>query len=147
VNPGLDAPPCKYVCYKTAWDKLKKEYGQTKLVVNAHVDEIVNLAVVKGHNCMKIQEFYEALSRNYGALLTLGEADMLEGFVMTTVNKLPQVKPDLVRTDDNWENWDMAALIDEIRKWLSRHKVDQGKLERKDLGLHQREVVTKHMSS
>ena len=45
---------------------------------------------------------------------------------MTTVNKLPQVKPDLVRTDDNWENWDMAALIDEIRKWLSRHKVDPG---------------------
>ena len=57
------------------------------------------------------------------------------------------MKPDLLRTDDNWENWDMAALIDEIRKWLSRHKVDQEKLERKGLGLHQREVVTKHMSS
>jgi hypothetical protein len=56
-------------------------------VVNAHVDEIVNLAVVKGHNYMKIREFYEALSRNYGALLTLGEAEMLKGFVMTTVNK------------------------------------------------------------
>ena len=74
----------------------------------------------------KVREFYEALSRNYDALLTLGEAEMLKGFVMTTVNKLTQVKPDLVRTDDNWENWDMAALIDEIRKWLSRHKVDPG---------------------
>ena len=112
--------------YKTAWDRLKKEYGQTKLVVNAHVDEIINLPVVKGYNYMKVREFYEALSRNYDALLTLGEAEMLKGFVMTTVNKLPQVKPDLVRTDDNWENWDMAALIDEIRKWLSRHKVDPG---------------------
>ena len=60
---------------------------------------------------MKVREFYEPLSRNYDALLTLGEAEMLKGFVMTTVNKLPQVKPDLVRTDDNWENWDMAALI------------------------------------
>jgi hypothetical protein len=36
---------------------------------------------------MKVREFYEALSRNYGALLTLGEAEMLKGFVMTTVNK------------------------------------------------------------
>jgi hypothetical protein len=35
------------------------------------------------------------------------------------------VKPDLVRTDDNWDD-NMAALIDEIRKWLSRHKVDPG---------------------
>ena len=58
--------------------------------------------------------------------MTLGEADMLKGFVMTTVNKLPQVKPDLVRTDDSWENWDVAALIEEIRKWLNRHKVDPG---------------------
>ena len=24
------------------------------------------------------------------------------------------MKPDLLRTDDNWENWDMAALIDEV---------------------------------
>jgi hypothetical protein len=114
------------VGYKTAWDRLKKEYGQTKLVVNSHVDEIVNLPVVKGYNYTKIREFYEALSRNHDALLTLGEGDMLTGFVMTTVNKLPQVKPDLVRTDDDWENWDMAALIEEIRKWLGRHKVDPG---------------------
>lgn len=56
--------------------------------------------------------------------MTLGEADMLKGFVLTTVNKLPQVKPDLVRTDNNWQNWDMAAHIDEIREWLSRHNVD-----------------------
>ncbi len=79
--------------YKTAWDRLKKEYGQTKLVVNAHIDEIVNLPVVKGYSYTNIREFYESLSRNYDALLTLGEATMLKGFVMTTVNKLPQVKP------------------------------------------------------
>ena len=30
------------VGYKTAWERLKKEYGQTKVVVNAHMDEIIN---------------------------------------------------------------------------------------------------------
>ena len=107
-------------------ESVEKGNGQTKLVINAHVEEIVNLPVVKGYNYVKIRDFYEMLSKNYDALLTLGEADMLKGFVMTTVNKLPQVKPDLVRTDDTWEDWTMAALIDEIRKWLSRHKVDPG---------------------
>ena len=58
--------------------------------------------------------------------MTTGRIGTWRLLFMTTVNKLPQVKPDLVRTDDNWENWDMAALIDEIRKWLSRHKVDPG---------------------
>ena len=31
------------VGYKIAWEQLKTEYGQNKLVVNAHVQEIVNL--------------------------------------------------------------------------------------------------------
>lgn len=93
--------------YKIAWGRLKKEYGETKLVVNAHMEKIINLPVVKGSNYSKIQEFYEKISKNYDALLTMGEASVLQGFVISTPNKLPQVKPDLVRTDDDWESWDM----------------------------------------
>ena len=59
------------VGYKTAWDRLKKEYGQTKVVVNAHMEEIINLFLVKGSNYFRVQEFYKKLSRNYDALQTL----------------------------------------------------------------------------
>ena len=113
------------VGYETTWNRLKKEYRQTKLVINAHVEEIVNLPLVKGYNYVKIPDFYETLSKNYDALLTLGETDMLK-VCHDYRDKLPQVKSDLVRTDDTWEDWTMAALIDKIRKWLSRHKVDPG---------------------
>ena len=79
----------------------------------AYVQEIVNQAIVKGYNCAKIRHFYGTLSKNYhDALLTLREANILKGFVIATLNKLLQVKPDLVRTDNSWENWDMAALIE-----------------------------------
>lgn len=80
--------------YKIARERLKKEYGHPKLVISAHMDEIINLAPVKGSNYDKVQEFYEKLSKNFDALQTLGEGDKLHGFVMTTINKLPQVKPD-----------------------------------------------------
>ena len=92
--------------YKVAWERLQSEYGQTKLVIiiNAHVNEIVNLPVVRGTNYAKIHKFYEKASKSFDALLTLGEAEMLRGFVMMTLNKLPHVKPDLVHTDDNWES-------------------------------------------
>ncbi len=40
--------------YKAAWERLEKEYGQTKLVVNAHIDEVVNLPTVKGSSNDKI---------------------------------------------------------------------------------------------
>ena len=55
------------------------------------------------------------MSRNYDTLLTMGEADMLREFVTSTFNKIPQVRPDIVPTDENWENWDMEALINNLR--------------------------------
>jgi len=64
------------------------------------------------------------LSKNFDALQTLGEEDMLRGFVMTTRKKLPQVKPDLVRVDHNWEEWNIKELIENLRKWLQRNKTD-----------------------
>ena len=36
--------------YKVAWKRLKAEYGQDKLVVNAHLEEIMNPPIVKGSN-------------------------------------------------------------------------------------------------
>ena len=96
--------------YKTAWERLQKEYGQTKLVFNAHMDEIINLTPVKGNSFEKVREFYEVLSKNYDALQTLEEADMLRGLVMTTLKKLPQVNLDLVRVDDHWEEWSMKEF-------------------------------------
>jgi len=49
---------------------------------------------------------------------------MLRGFVVTTIKKLPHVKPNLVRTDDDWEKWSTTDLIDNLQQWLRRHKVD-----------------------
>ena len=80
--------------YKIAWERLEKEFGQTKRVINAHMRQIINIPTVRGSNYIKMQEFYETVSKNHNALLTLGEANMLRGFVMATLDKLPQVKPD-----------------------------------------------------
>ena len=49
---------------------------------------------------------------------------MLRGFVMTTLKKLPPVKPDLVRVDDHWVEWSMKELTANLQKWLKRNKVD-----------------------
>ena len=64
------------------------------------------------------------MSRKYDALLAMGGADMLRGFVLSTLNKIPKVTPDIVETDKKWKNWDMEALINKLWQWLKRHKVD-----------------------
>ena len=50
--------------YKTAWEKPKSEYGQTKIVVNAHMEDIINLSTVKGVNYAKVQTF-STTSKNW----------------------------------------------------------------------------------
>ena len=55
--------------------------------------------------------FYNRITRNCDALLTLGEKNMLKGFVMTTLNKLPNVKSNIFGMDQKWESWDMEKLI------------------------------------
>lgn len=61
-----------------------------------------------------MKQLYERLSKTHDALQTLGEAEMLREFVMTTIKKLPHVKPDLVRTDDDWEKYTMTDLLDNL---------------------------------
>lgn len=108
----------------------RKKYGQTKVVVNAHMDEIINVVPVKGSNYFGVQDFYEKLSKNYDALQTLEEGEKLQGFVMTTLNKLPHVKPDPVRVNESWEEWSMEDLIDALQKWLRRNHVENSKCEK-----------------
>jgi hypothetical protein len=115
--------------YKTAWERPNKEYGQTslRLVVNAHIDEVINLPTVRGSSYEKILAFYERLSKNYDALQTLGEHDKLDGFVMCTINKVPNVKSDLVRTDELWEEWKMENLVDSLQKWIDPQVTQEDK--------------------
>lgn len=107
------------------------------------MDEIINLTPVRGNSYDKVRDFYERLSKTFDALQTLGEEDMLRGFVMTTLKKLPQVKPDLVRVDHNWEEWDMEELIENLQKWLQRSKADDFSAESGNLRRRERHWYTK----
>ena len=67
---------------------------------------------------------------------------------MCTLNKLPQVKPDLVRTDDNCEEWNMENLIDNLQKWLRRNKTEEsGKTPNKALKLAKRAEETSNVET
>ena len=35
------------------------------------------------------------------------------------------MKPDLVRTDDNWENWRMEDLMKHLQGWLKRNRTEE----------------------
>ena len=54
-------------------------------------------------NSERVRKFYEKLSENFDVLQTLGEEKVLKRFVRVNLKEAPQVKPDLLRTDEGWE--------------------------------------------
>ena len=76
--------------YERAKTILKTKYGQVSEVVSAHIQCILELPKVQGTDPSKLHKFYETL-------------DEIGGFVRGTLDKLPDIRADLVRLDDKWQ--------------------------------------------
>ena len=51
----------------------------------------------------------------------------VDGNVAMTLDKLPAIRGDLVRTDPEWEKWDFAKLSEAVRLWTTRNPIDQNR--------------------
>ena len=45
------------------------------------------------------------------------------GYVRLTLDKLPAIRADLVRLDDNWQEWEFHYLVEALRKWCERNQL------------------------
>ena len=50
--------------------------------------------------------------------------------VSMTLEKLPAIRGDLTRTDQDWEKWDFAQLCEAVRLWVRRNPVNTTQPER-----------------
>ena len=101
VRAGIDGLPLSSEGYERTKNILWNKYGKTAEIVNAYVQSIMGLPVISGANPAKIHQFYEALSFNVQALETLGRLKEVYVYVRMSFNKLPGIRGDLVRTDEN----------------------------------------------
>ena len=92
--------------YTRAKSILQSKYGRPSEVANAHVQAILNMETVYFNDksdVRKIHKFYEKLLTNV-QVLEMGKLNEIKGYVRLTLDKLPDVRADLVRTDDNWQS-------------------------------------------
>ena len=99
----------------------KEQFGQDKSAIAAHTKEIIDLTTVYGTRYSKVKEFYDKLAVNYEALRAMKAHTKVEGLVLATLEKIPQIKPDITRNDEHWESWGFDELLTELRKWLKRN--------------------------
>ena len=85
--------------YERAKNILARTYGQTSEVVNAYVENIMCLPTISGTHPARIHDFYEKLLFNVQSLETMGKLREVSGYVRMTIDRLPWIRGDLVRTD------------------------------------------------
>ena len=123
VRTGIDGLPFSSEGYERAKNIIITKYGKTSEIVNAYVQSIMALPPISGSNIVKIHQFYEKLSFNVQALETLGKLREVNGYVRMSIDKLEGIRGDLVRTDDNWQEWDFPKLVYALQKWTERNPI------------------------
>ena len=120
VRVLVDGLPFTADGYEGAKNILKSKYGKESEVANARIQSLISLPTITRSNPYKINKFYEKLVTNVQALHTMGKLKEIKGYVRLTLDKLPSIKFDLVRTEGNW---DFEELTKEILKWVDRNPV------------------------
>ena len=50
--------------------------------------------------------------------ISKGKKKDIGGYVRLTLAKLSGIRADLVRLDDNWQEWSFPQLVEALRKWV-----------------------------
>ena len=114
--------------YNRAIVTLKDRFGKESEIVKAYVKEILDLPYTPTANPKRIHEFFEKLSYSVQSLETLKQLKEVNGIVSLTLEKLPNIRGDLVRNDPEWESWDFVKFTEALRLWTRRNPVDNLKV-------------------
>ena len=126
----IDGLPFTYEGYAKAKSILTSRHGKPSEVAASHIHCITCLPVNSNCNSNRIQEFYEKLTVSVQALETMKKLKDIKGYVRLTLAMLPGIRADLVRLDDNWQDWDFCQLVDSLRRWSERNPKTAGNPEK-----------------
>ena len=104
VRTDIDGLPLTREGYEGAKNIIKEEYGKTSEIINAHVNNILELPTVTSANPGKVNYFYKTLLFIVQSLETLGKIERVNGMTRSVLDKLKGIKADLVRGQDNWQD-------------------------------------------
>ena len=58
---------------------------------------------------------------NVQAFDTMNKVKQINGYARLTLDKLPDIRGDLVRTDEDCQEWTFPQLVDALRQWTTKN--------------------------
>ena len=121
VRKLIDGLPFTPEGYSRAKSILVSTYNKPKVVANAHIKCITSLPIITSTYPSRVHEFYEKLIVSTQALDSMSKLKDINGYVKITLDRLPGIRADLVRLDDDWQDWEFTQLVEALRKWTEHN--------------------------
>ena len=125
IRHTVEALPFTAEGYNRAKSILQDKFGKESEIVKAYTREILELPTIHGVSPKIIHDFSEKLTYCVQALETLKRLDGVNGAVSMTLDKVPGIRGDLVRTDPAWEKWDFVKLVEALSQWCRRNPIEK----------------------
>ena len=100
--------------YEEAVATLKRRFGNTQLIVNKHMDALLNLPAVNSHHDLKgLRHLYDSVEAHVRGLRALGVTADSYGGLLTSIlmNKLPSEIRLIISRELTEEKWDVEKLM------------------------------------
>ena len=108
--------------YEEAKRILRETYGKDIKVRKALIQNLENLHKITSTNKLsKVHEFYNKFSRIVRTLKTMKKLEFAESHVYSLLDKLGPVREVLTQNQDNWEEWKLEDLAENLRKYVERN--------------------------
>ena len=60
---------------------------------------------------------------SFQSLHAMRKLKEINGYVRTTIDKLPRIRADLVRIDSDMHSWDFGQFAEQLRQWTERNPI------------------------
>ena len=112
--------------YKEAKRILEQTYGKDIKVHKALINELEELLAISSiHRLNDIHDFYNKLSRVVRTLVTMKRITSAQSLVYTLMDKVGPVREVLVQKDDDWEEWGLEELVENLRKYVEKNPLKE----------------------
>ena len=113
--------------YNRAVSILKDRFGKEGEIVNAYMKKLLDLPRIPTPNARKMHEFFDKLSYCVQSLESLKQLRTVNGMASMTLEKLPAIRGDLVRSDPEWETWGFTKLTEALKRWTRQNPIKSAK--------------------
>ena len=105
----IDSLPFTLEGYSRAKPLLLGKFGKSNEIAAAHIHCITSLPVIQNSHPNGIHDFHEKLVIAVQALDTMNKLEEINGYVRLTLDKLPGIRANLVRIDEDWQEWTFSS--------------------------------------